>query len=82
MHPKTTANVKLQIVKDGPYMASGHLPLSKQSIGTNAAGESVKWVQGPAIATQAQYALCRCGKSANKPFCDGTHASIAFHDEQ
>ena len=78
MHQNTTANAKVQIVKDGPYMVSGHLPLSKQSIGTNAAGESVKWVQGTAIATQAQYALCRCGKSANKPFCDGSHTKVGF----
>lgn len=24
--------------------------------------------------------LCRCGKSVNKPFCDGTHVAVHYHD--
>ncbi len=33
--------------------------------------------KGP-IETKEAMALCRCGGSANKPFCDGTHAKIVF----
>jgi CDGSH-type Zn-finger protein len=30
------------------------------------------------IPVQEKYAICRCGQSKNKPFCDGTHAKISF----
>jgi len=72
------SNGKVQIAKDGPYMVSGALPLNKQTIGTNAAGESVKWIAGKVYAAQATYSLCRCGHSAKKPFCDGSHRRIGF----
>lgn len=77
--PKTTGmSGKIEILKDGPYLVSGNLPLATETIGTNAAGESVRWEKGPTIEGGDQYALCRCGRSASKPFCDGTHTGIRF----
>jgi CDGSH-type Zn-finger protein len=38
--------------------------------------------QKGAIDTKETMALCRCGGSANKPFCDGTHWHIQFRDDK
>ena len=43
---------------------------------TNA--ETLRNWLGELLPTRPQMALCRCGESANKPFCDGTHARIGF----
>ena len=37
---------------------------------------------GAACATVRGIALCRCGDSKNKPFCDGTHSTNGFTDRQ
>jgi len=34
------------------------------------------------IQTRAEMYLCRCGGSANKPFCDGTHAKVGFRSDK
>ena len=35
---------------------------------------------GGPVAEFTQVALCRCGASASKPFCDGSHARVGFAD--
>jgi len=70
--------MRVTVTKDGPYIVSGGVPMSKQVIGTDAKGASMEWVDGEAFPPQPQYALCRCGHSGKKPFCDGTHKRIRF----
>src|SRR5581483_11366002 len=52
---------------DGPLQVVGSLEICS---GT---GRTVNRVQNAR--------LCRCGGSASKPFCDGTHARIGFKSE-
>lgn len=33
------------------------------------------------LAGRTVISLCRCGHSANKPFCDGSHKRVGFQDE-
>ena len=68
----------VSIMKNGPYLVSGNIPLTKQVSTVGASGEPETWVQGTKYPSQASYALCRCGHSANKPFCDGAHANTDF----
>ena len=56
--------VHVKCIKDGPLMLSGNLTM------TAASGRKA-W-QGQKVA------LCRCGASKNKPFCDGQHSKIGF----
>src|SRR5271170_7415900 len=78
MKKNAPTNTKIEVTKDGPYLVSGSLPLSEQWIVTNAQGDSLDYREGKKFPAQPQCYLCRCGQSANKPFCDGTHAKINF----
>lgn len=78
MNTSEQPNAKIEIAKNGPYLVSGGLPLSEQWIVTNDEGESLDYREGKKYPAQPQYALCRCGQSGNKPFCDGSHKKAQF----
>ena len=71
-------STKITIAANGPYLVSGSVPVTIETIEPNAEGESWEWRTGDAIAVNERYALCRCGASETKPFCDGTHARNGF----
>ena len=70
--------IHVVVTKNGPYQVTGAESLVQEVIGTDAQGMSVKWIDGQTVAGKAKMFLCRCGHSANKPFCDGTHLKIGF----
>ncbi len=49
---------------NGPYRVEGGVPLED--------------ADGKPFELKPAYSLCRCGKSANKPYCDGTHKECGF----
>lgn len=55
--------------KDGPYLLGGDL--SELQL-TDADGNAYD------VAGKPMIALCRCGASVTKPFCDGQHSKIGF----
>ena len=77
---KTPARVT--VAKNGPYLVTGDVPLARQTIATNAEGGAEAWVEGPELEHGTTYALCRCGASRTKPFCDGTHLKNGFNGDE
>ena len=62
----------------GPLIVSGEVPLVRKMAVHSEHGEPLAWKTVETLEARATYALCRCGESANKPFCDGNHASTGF----
>jgi CDGSH-type Zn-finger protein len=56
-------SVKITIRNNGPYVVEGDVTLVDHE------GNEVP---------MTKRALCRCGGSTTKPFCDGTHSRIGF----
>ena len=69
---------RIRITKDGPYLVTGGVPLSKQTIVCDEEQESLKWQQDEPFEDRESCGLCRCGASGRKPFCDGSHSTVNF----
>ncbi|MHB8106390.1 MAG: CDGSH iron-sulfur domain-containing protein [Candidatus Cryosericum sp.] len=63
-------------MKNGPYVVTGSVPLSEKVITPK--GKVYVLTAGRELPQSDKYALCRCGKSRTKPFCDGTHETVNF----
>lgn len=57
---------KITVKQNGPYLVEGN------DI------ELYDWNGHRYPVPKRPFALCRCGGSTNKPFCDGTHSKIGF----
>ncbi len=62
---------------NGPLIVNG-APLYRRRAVKSEHGEPLAWETTEQLETRGRYALCRCGQSNRKPFCDGTHAAIGF----
>ncbi len=69
----------IKITKNGPYLLFGANKISEKIILTDENGISVKYGNGKSFEIKSDpVALCRCGASGNKPFCNGVHARIKW----
>jgi CDGSH-type Zn-finger protein len=56
----------IKVLQNGPYLVQGDDVTA------------VDWNGATYATPKRPFALCRCGASTNKPFCDGTHTKMGF----
>jgi CDGSH-type Zn-finger protein len=64
------SEVTITVRKNGPFLVNGPAKL------VDADGNAFD------LTGKSVYALCRCGQSANRPFCDGTHNKCGFQSAE
>ena len=67
------AEPEIHVEEDGPYEVTGGLPIARTRQVKTEFGEPVDYAPFEPLEAGETYRLCRCGKSANKPFCDDSH---------
>jgi CDGSH-type Zn-finger protein len=64
------SEVKVLVKDHGPLLISGAVTV------TDAAGNTFN------LNGKETFALCRCGASAHRPFCDGAHKTCGFQSAE
>jgi CDGSH-type Zn-finger protein len=75
-------SASIKIMPDGPYLVSGGVPLIRMAIINDSEGAAIEWRELEKYPLRESNALCRCGQSSKKPFCDGTHAKVKFNAKE
>jgi CDGSH-type Zn-finger protein len=65
------SDVTIRMRPNGPFLVEGPMKL------VDSAGN--EFTLDPA---KPAYALCRCGHSAKRPFCDGAHKTCGFESDE
>lgn len=78
MSDDSTNDASITSRPGGPFVVRGGVPVVTKTPVHSEHGEPLAWKTSEPLTDAAAYALCRCGQSANKPFCDGTHATVGF----
>jgi len=69
---------RIKVSEDGPYLASGSIPLIELVTVSDEHGDPLSWRTVREYPLRERYRLCRCGQSQHKPHCDGSHQTAAF----
>jgi CDGSH-type Zn-finger protein len=72
---------RVVVKKDGPYLIEGSMPIAREIIVRDEHDIPTAWKKGMELGS-GDCALCRCGGSAKKPFCDGTHSRVNFNGKE
>lgn len=76
MAKKPTSDMRIVIKPGGPMVVHGRIPLREGRI--RPVGKGYVLDEGRELPQGVTYALCRCGESDNKPFCDHSCAACGF----
>ncbi len=75
---KTVKEYRVIILPNGPYLVKGGIPINRVRVTFDELDTPLDYEVVESYPVKETQSLCRCGNSATRPFCDGTHTKIYF----